>query len=89
MDIPSQVEGSLLLPPTFGTVVARSQLAIVSLVRVFVKRNYKFLLKKPHNGNTIFYMLLYKLHVHVILNVRSLANRKILNCLLVQITVDS
>nr|XP_022314385.1 RB1-inducible coiled-coil protein 1-like isoform X2 [Crassostrea virginica] len=28
VDIPSQVEGSLLLPPTFGTVVARSQLAI-------------------------------------------------------------
>lgn len=37
VDIPSQVEGSLLLPPTFGTVVARSQLAIVSLVGVFVK----------------------------------------------------
>lgn len=42
MDIPSQVEGSLLLPPTFGTVVARSQLAIVSLVRVVVKETINF-----------------------------------------------
>jgi len=32
VDIQSQVEGSLLLPPTYATVVSRAQLSLVSYV---------------------------------------------------------